>query len=373
MEKQALEFLKSLVALPTPSGWENSGMRLAAEYLAPLADEIKFDLHGNLHVVCNPKAKTRVMVEGHCDEIGFMVQYIDDDGYVYMTPVGGLTIPLLAGERVVIQGVKGPVNGVFGARPPHLMKPDERDKVAPTSIIDIACDIGASSRDEALKLIEIGNPAVGDSGWRELAGARVSCRGFDNRVGTSVVVEAFRQIAKGKPKVAVHLVLTVQEELGLVGATTAAYDIKPDIGICCDVGFASDYPGNDKKLVGDVRLGKGPILCFGPSYNFKLQKHIEKAAKTSKINLQRQVRGREGNTNAYPMRMQAGGAAVALVSIPLRYMHSAVETLSLNDVEQASKVIADAVLSLPATPDFAPDPLKSKTTRAKSGGSSAKR
>ncbi len=348
-------------------------MRLAAAYLADVADSIAFDLHGNLHAVLNPTAETRVMLEGHCDEIGFMVQYVDKEGYLYMTAVGGLTIPLLAGERIVIAGRKGPVNGVFGVRPPHLMKPSEREKVAPNDLSEIAVDIGASSQEEALKLVEIGSPAVVDAGWRQLAGDRVACRGFDNRIGSFVVVEAFRQLAKDKSqlKVAVHLVLSVQEELGLVGATTAAYDVAPHIGICVDVGFAADYPGNDKKLVGDVSLGGGPIICIGPTYNFKLQHLIESVATREKVALQRQARGRGGNTNAWPMRIQRSGAAVALISIPLRYMHSAVETLSLKDVTEASRLITSVISELPAKPDFAPDPVAA-AGRSKAGSSRSK-
>ena len=363
METKSLDFLKRLMALPTPSGWESDGMRLAADYLAPVADRLDFDLHGNLHAVLNPDAATRVMIEGHCDEIGLMVQYVDDDGYLYMTAIGGLTVPLLAGERIVIQGRKGPVYGVFGVRPPHLMKPADRDKVAPTELMDIAVDIGAASKKEALKLVDLGNPAVVDAGWRPLAGDRVACRGFDNRIGAFVVIEAFRRLAKAKLQVAVHLVLSVQEELGLVGATTAAYEVQPHVGICVDVGFASDYSGNDKKQVGDVKLGQGPILCFGPTYNFKLQQVLERVAVQEEITLQRQVRGRGGNTNAWPMRTVRGGAAVALVSIPLRYMHSAVETLSLGDVQDAIKIVSGGVAALPASPDFAPDPIRAKPSR----------
>ena len=363
MQPEALDFLKRLMALPTPSGWESDGMRLSAEYLKPCADQLSFDLHGNLHAVLNPGATTRVMIEGHCDEIGFMVQYIDDTGFLYMCAVGGLTIPLLAGERIVIQGRQGSVYGVFGVRPPHLMKPAEREKVAPTELMDIAVDIGASSREEALKLVDLGSPAVVDAGWRPLAGDRVACRGFDNRIGSFVVAEAFRALARKPLKVAVHLVLTVQEELGLVGGMTASYDVNPHVGLCVDVGFASDYPGNDKKLVGDVQLGKGPILCFGPTYNFKLQQLVESAAAREKVALQRQVRARGAGTNAWTMRTVRGGAAVALVSVPLRYMHSAVETLSLSDVDDSVKVVAATVAALPARPDFYPDPIAAAPRR----------
>ncbi len=357
MNTESLEFLKSLMALPTPSGWESDGMRRTAKYLASSADKIYFDQHGNLHAVVNPDAPTRVMIEGHCDEIGLMVQYVDEKGFLTMTPVGGLTVQLLAGERIVIMGPKGPVNGVFGVRPPHLMKTEERDKVAPKDLDDLSVDIGASSREEALEHVELGSPAVVDAGWRPLVGDRVSARGFDNRIGAFVVSEALRKMRELSPKVAVHLVLTVQEELGLVGATTAVHEVQPHIGLCVDVGFASDSAGNDKKLVGDVKLGKGPIVCFGPTYNPKLRAFIEQTAKHKKIPLQRQVRGRGNNTNAWAMRTVRGGSAASLISIPLRYMHSAVETLSLGDVDHSVELIAATLAALPARPDFNPDPL----------------
>ena len=354
MQPEALDFLKRLMALPTPSGWESDGMRLAAEYLKPCADQLAFDLHGNLHAVLNPGATTRVMIEGHCDEIGFMVQYIDEKGFLTLTAVGGVTVPLLAGERVVIRGRSGPVNGVFGVRPPHLMKPDERDKVAPRDLADIAVDIGAADRKEAESLVELGAPAVIDAGWRPLAGDRVSCRGFDNRIGAFIVAETFRRLAGRPLPVELHLVASVQEELGLVGATTAAFAVQPHAGICVDVGFASDTPGNDNKLVGDAALGKGPLICFGPTYNPVLRGHLETTAAARQIPWQRQVRNRGNSTNAWAMRLAGRGAAVALLSVPLRYMHSAVETLSLADVEHSIALLQAALETCPSVADLTP-------------------
>ncbi len=347
-----LGLLQRLVALPTPSGWEADGLRLLAGHLQPHVDTLAFDVHGNLLAALNPQAPVRVMIEGHCDEIGLMVQYIDDDGFLFMTAVGGVTVQLLAGERILIQGRRGPVNGVFGVRPPHLMKPADREKVAPAEMVDLPVDIGAGSRAEALEVLELGAPAVIDAGWRPLCRDRVACRGFDNRIGAFIVAETMR-LLHGQPlHVAVHMVASVQEELGLVGATTAAYDIHPHAGICVDVGFASDYPGNDKKLVGDVKLGNGPILCYGPTYNPVLHGLIERSGQAAAIPLQRQVRARGSSTNAWAMRLTHGGAAVGLISIPLRYMHSAVEVLSLADVTRAVHLLAATLLALPAEADF---------------------
>jgi endoglucanase len=352
MDKTALELLKQLVAIPTPSGWEADGMHLLARYVKPYAKQVGIDIHGNLRVAVNPKAKVRVMIDGHCDEIGFMVQYIDDKGFVFLTALGGVTTQQLAGERVILQGRSGPVNGVFGVPPIHLLKGDDAKKLAPQDITDAFVDIGAKNREEAEQLVELGAPAVIDAGWRPLAGDRVACRGFDDRVGAFIVMEAVRRL-HGRPlKVALHAVASVQEELGLVGATTAAYDIEPHAGISVDVGFASDCPKHEKKLVGDVTLGKGPIIVCGPTYHPRMQELLFQSAKARGINLQRQVRARGNGTTAWPMRMQRSGAAVGLISIPLRYMHSPVEVLSLNDVEQSIDLLVTTLLAMPADLDF---------------------
>jgi len=354
MEPAACELLQNLLAMPTPSGWEADGLRLLAAALKPHAASVALDPHGNLHAVLNPGAPMRVMIEGHCDEIGFMVQYIDEKGSLTLTAVGGVTVPLLAGERVVIRGRSGPVNGVFGVRPPHLMKPDERDKAAPRDLADITVDIGAADRREAESLVELGAPAVVDAGWRPLAGDRVSCRGFDNRIGAFIVAETFRRLAGRPLPIELHLVVSVQEELGLVGAMTAAFAVQPHAGICVDVGFASDTPGNDNKLVGDAALGKGPLICFGPTYNPVLRGHLETTAAARRIPCQRQVRNRGNSTNAWAMRLSGRGAAVALLSVPLRYMHSAVETLSLADVEHSIALLQAALETCPSVADLTP-------------------
>lgn len=352
MDKTALKLLQDLVATPTPSGSEADGMHLLARYVKPYANDISIDLHGNLRVVLNPKASVRVMIDGHCDEIGFLVQHIDDKGFIYVSPVGGVTTPQLAGERIIIQGRKGPVNGVFGITPIHLLKGEDIKKVAPQDIVDAYVDIGASSRAEAEKLIDVGNAAVIDAGWRPLANDRIACRGFDDRVGAFIVMEAVRRL-KGRPlKVALHAVASVQEELGLVGATTAAYDIQPHAGIAVDVGFSSDCPKHEKKMLGDVSLGKGPIVVCGPTYHPTMQSLIFDTAKAKKIPVQRQVRVRGNGTNAWPMRMSRSGAAVGLLSIPLRYMHSPVEVLSLHDVEQTIELLVSTLLAIPANATF---------------------
>jgi len=276
------------------------------------------------------------------------VQHIDDDGFLYMAPLGGVTVPTLAAERIVIQGKAGPVYGVFGVRPPHLMSAKDREKVAPQEMKDLPVDIGAKSRADALVLVDLGHPAVVDAGWRPLANNRVACRGFDNRIGAFIVAEAMRRLAGQELNVALHMVASVQEEVGLVGGITAAYDIAPHIGICVDVTFATDAQKEDRKVAGDIRIGDGPVLGIGPTYHTRLNSVISSAAEAQKIALQRQVRSRGTGTCAWAMRMSRSGAAVAQLSIPLRYMHSPVELLSLDDASRTVDLLCAAILAIPA-------------------------
>ena len=354
--KNDIELLKKLLALPTPTGFEYDGMKLLAHALRSSGvKDLEIDRHGNLVSVLNRGAPFRVMIEGHCDEIGFMVQYIDDEGFLYMCPLGGVTIPTVASERLVIRGRKGPVAGVFGVRPPHLMSAKERENVAPKELAKIAVDIGARNREEALELVELGAPAVVESGWHDLAGGRVACRGFDNRIGAFIVTETARRLAKRKLAIELHTVASVQEEVGLIGGYSTAYDIQPHVGICVDVTFATDAQKEDRKVAGDIRLGGGPVIGIGPTYHQKVNALIASAAAGRKIPLQKQVRSRGTGTCAYAMRMTAGGAAVAQLSIPLRYMHSPVEVIELSDALAIVDLLEATLLSMPAQLDLRPD------------------
>lgn len=356
MDKQALALLQNLVALPTPTGFEYDGMALLADYLKTASvPNLSIDLHGNLRACINPEAPLRVMIEGHCDEIGFMVQYIDDDGFLYMSPLGGVTIPLVAAERIVIKGKNGPVSGVFGVRPPHLMSAKERERVAPQELKEIAVDIGAKNREDALSHVDLGSPAVVDAGWRTLANNRVACRGFDNRIGAFIVTETMRRLAGETLNVALHMVASVQEEVGLVGGITTAYDVNPHIGLCVDVTFATDAQKEDRKVAGDIRIGGGPVVGIGPTYHATTNRLVFEAGAAHKIAVQRQVRSRGTGTCAWAMRISRSGAAVSQLSIPLRYMHSPVELLSLDDAAQTIDLLCAAIRTIPSDLNLFPE------------------
>lgn len=351
MNKTSLTFLKTLLATPTPSGREEAGQAVVAEYMGRFADTVETDVHGNVIGSLNAGADVRVMLAGHCDEIGLMVQYIDDKGFLYVSAVGGVNVRLLQGERILIQGRKGMVPGVIGVKPIHLMTKKEREGGAP-EIHELWVDIGAKNCKDAEKAVTPGDVATIDTGWIELRNGLIACRGFDDRIGAFVVADVMRVLARRKLNVAVHAVSTVQEEVGLRGAKTAAFGVDPHIGIAVDVGFASDYPDVNKKIVGEGSLGEGPLLHRGPTYNNPLYDLLEKTATKHKIKTQAQPEPRGAGTDAYAMMLNRSGVAAALISVPNRYMHSPVETIALRDAEHSVKLIAEFVASLSGREKF---------------------
>lgn len=358
MKTEQIEFLEKLVNTPTPTGLESKGALLLGRRIREKTGiSPSIDIHGNLHARLDVGAKTTVMIEGHGDEIGYMVEYVDSDGFVYLQALGGVVVPLSAAERVVILSAKGPVNGVIGTRPPHLMTADERKNVAASELRKLPCDIGATSREEALEMISIGDSAVADARFRPLAGTRVSGRGLDDRCGTFAMCEAFIAIATSpqKPKVNVHYVSSVCEEIGLVGGRLSSYNVKPDIGICCDVCFASDAQKDDAKVVGDIQLGRGASLALGPIYHKRLVERICEVSKTKEISMQKHASPRGSGNNGWAMKMERGGAAVAQVAIPLRYMHSPVEVADLKDIESAIELVKSTVLTLDDSFELLPE------------------
>ena len=358
MEESDIEFLRKLVDTPTPTGSEAAGALMLGRWIKEKTGiQPTIDVHGNLHAVYDVGAKRTVMLEGHGDEIGYMVEYIDSKGFVYLRPIGGLVVPLSAAERIRILTKNGVVNGVIGTRPPHLMKPEEKKNVAADDLKAMPCDIGASSYEEACQLVSVGDSAVADTGWRKLAGTRVSGRGLDNRCGTFAMCRAFIRLATAAepPKVNVHYVSSVCEEIGLVGGRVASYSVHPDIGICCDVTFATDMDGDDKKVVGDVRLGAGGALSVGPIYHGGLRDLFIATAQAKDIPMQIHGVPKGTGNNGWSLKLEHGGAAVAQIAIPLRYMHSPVEVIDLKDVDSVTDLVTAAVLGLDDSFELLPE------------------
>lgn len=352
-----MKFLETYLNTPTPTGSEHPGMMLLAGRIAEKTGlKPTIDIHGNLHAVYDVGAKTTVMLEGHGDEIGYIVSYVDANGFVYFQPLGGVSAPASTAERVRIFTAKGVVNGVFGLRPPHLMDAEER-KNAADNLKKLPCDIGATSREEALNLVSIGDSAVVDAGYRPLAGSRFSARALDDRIGAYAMMEAFIRLVTGveKPRVNLHYVASVAEEIGLVGGRLASYSVHPTIGISCDVAFASDATPEDAKVVGDVRLGSGVALARGPIYHEGLRNLFAAAAKEKGVAYQVRAVPKGAGNNGWSLKTERGGAAVVQLGIPLRYMHSPVEVADFKDVESTIELTVAGVLKLSDATELLPE------------------
>lgn len=358
MNANDIEFLRNLVETPTPSGSESAGALLLGRLIKEKTGITpSIDVHGNLHAALDAGAKRTVMLEGHGDEIGYMVEYIDARGFVYFQPLGGIVAPLSAAERIRILAKNGVVNGVMGTRPPHLMSAEQRRNAAADDLKAMPCDIGASSYEEAAGLVSVGDPAVADAGWRPLAGTRVSGRGLDNRCGTFAMCMAFIRLATApvRPRVNVHYVSSVCEEIGLVGGRQASFSVRPDIGISCDVAHAGDVNGDDPRTVGDVKLGGGGALAVGPIYHPGLRERFFATAAANGIPVQARGVPRGSGNNGWSMKTEGGGTAVVQIGVPLRYMHSPVEVIDLKDVDSVTELVVAAVQGLDDSFELLPE------------------
>lgn len=353
MNKESKKFLYDLLKTPSPVGFEEKIQRVVKKRMESYADTIQSDVHGNLTVGINTKAKRKVLLAGHCDQIGFMVKHITDKGYLYLDALGGIDTTVLPGASVTIYGKKGAVPGVFGHVPIHLQPVEKRGKLS-TSMTAAWVDIGARDKKDAEKQIEIGDYAIFTPAVTELNNDIITGPGLDNRVGLFVVMEALRLVARGKINVAVYAVSTVQEEVGLRGATTSTYSINPDVGIAVDVTHATDNPAVTDSKQPPCLLGKGPVISRGPNANSRLVKRLFDSSKKGKIPHQIGISGRLFGNDAHTMQISRQGVATAAIGIPNRYMHTQAEACNLKDLENTAKLLAHFIKGLKETTDFKP-------------------
>jgi endoglucanase len=354
MESEKFEFLVEFLATPSPSGFEQPAAEVWLRQANTFADRTWKDVHGNAFAALNESGRPRVMLAGHMDEIGLMVSYIDEKGFLYVRGIGGWDPQILPGQRVWIQGRAGRVLGVIGRKPIHLLQDEERKKVV--KLEDLWIDIGASSKQEAEQRVAVGDPVVLAYSPEKLNEELLVARGIDDRIGAYVVLEALRLLRALRPSCAAFAVATVQEEVGLRGARTSAFGLDPQVGIAVDVTFTTDTPGTEgeKKRVGEAKLGAGPVLARGPNVNPKLFELLVEVAEQEKIPYQVEPAPRATGTDANAIQLTRAGVATALVSIPNRYMHSPCEVVSLADLEHAARLIAHTCARLSAEVDFTP-------------------
>ncbi len=352
MRKESLEFLQRLITAPSPSGYEQPAQQVWRAYAEQYADRIQHDLHGNSIAVINPEGAPRVMFSGHCDELGFLINYINDKGYLYFRTIGGHDKALIPGRRVVVQSKNGPVHGVTGKKAIHMMTAEDRRKVP--EVENLWIDIGARNREEAEKKVAVGDPVVYDVGFQQITDTIATSRGFDDKVGAFAVAETLRLLQGKELSAAVYSVASVQEEIGLRGARTSAFAIDPRVGIGVDVTHATDHPEVDPRKEGDIRLGEGPVILRGANANPVVVEKLIEAAEAEDIPYQIQAIAGGTGTDANVIQLNRAGVAAGLVSIPLRYMHTPSELVSLQDVENTARLLAAFSQRVTNEVDFRP-------------------
>ena len=352
MEASAKTFFQRILETPSPSGYEQPVQRLVREYVSGFADEVTTDLHGNVIACCNPGAKLRVMFAGHADQIGLLVTHINDEGFIYTNTIGGWDPQQLVGQRMTIYAADGPLPAVIARKPIHLLDQDERKQVVKTK--ELWLDIGAKKKEEAAEVVRVGDPITLELGYQEMRNGLANSPGMDDKSGLWVCLEALRRAKSSALEVSLYAVATVQEEIGLRGATTSAYGVNPQVGIAVDVTHATDCPTIDKNQEGDVKLGGGPVIYRGPNMNPVVVEHLREAADNGDIKCQWAASGRGTGTDANAMQLSRAGVAAGLVSVPNRYMHSAVEMISLEDLDACADLLARFAAGINADTDFTP-------------------
>ncbi len=338
MEQERLNFLMELLKTPSPSSLEMEIQKKWMSYVKPYAHEIRTDNAGNVIGVLNPDAPFKILLAGHCDEIALVITKIEEDGFLRFSEVGRVSPKIAVGMKVTVLGVNKTFTGVIGANAEHHGGVKEKVKFE-----DLYIDCGAKSKEEIEPYVQIGDLAVYKREPEVLMDRYITGRGLDNRTGAFIVAETLRRLSEKNIKVGVYAASTVNEETNLGGAYFAAAGINPTMAIACDVTFATDYPGVDKGKHGDVRLEKGPVLAKGAPINRKINMLLEKSAKELNMNVQYELTPRHTGTDADKMRYTGPGVPVALVSLPLRYMHSPVETASIQDIEDEISLLVNMI------------------------------
>jgi endoglucanase len=357
--------LRDLLLAKGPSGYETAPATIWRAAAEVFGAQVSTDLVGTPSARVPPRGRVevsatprRLIVMGHIDEIGLIVTHIDDEGYLWFREVGGWDAQILVGQRVVFGTREGEIAGVIGKKPIHLLREEERKKVA--EVRDLHIDIGAKDGEQAGELVRIGDVAVIDGDPLELPNGRVASRALDNRLGSFVALEAARLVAhpKGHRQAGgcsdweVVAVAAAQEETTFGGSRTSAFSLEPDAAIVVDVTHATDAPGIEIKEVGKHELGSGPVLSRGSTLNPRLFELLHDTAERESIPFTVEAIGRNTGTDADAVHLSRGGVPTALVSIPLRYMHSPVELVQLDDVHAAAALIAAAALRLDAETSF---------------------
>ncbi|MEG1512329.1 MAG: M42 family metallopeptidase [Raoultibacter sp.] len=353
MKKTDRSFLKTLLETPSVTGTEAAVAQLVRTRLADTADEIQTNVMGSVHArLAGKGAAPSVMIAAHMDEIGLMVTYISDEGFLSVSAVGGVDAAILPGMRVDVHTRNETLRGVVGRKPIHLISADDRKSVTPLDKLVI--DVGLPGK-TVKKCVSIGDTITFGVGFERFGTGMAVSRAFDDKAGVWVATRVLEEIAAaGGAAGDCVCVATVQEEIGTRGATTSAYGVNPDIGIAFDVTHATDYPGIEKSTYGDIRCGAGPVIARGPNINPAVFERLVAAARAEGIAYQIEAEPGVTGTDARAIQIAREGKATGLVSVALRYMHTPTEVIALADLEATVKLLKRFVLDLDADATFVP-------------------
>ena len=352
MSEESLKFLEQYINNASPTGFETSGQKMWLDYVKPFIDEYITDTYGTVVGIINPNAKYKVVIEAHADEISWFVNYITKDGYIYLKKNGGSDHAIAPSMRVNIHTKKGIVKGVFGWPAIHV-RDNENDK--PPSMKNIFLDLGCETKEEVEALgVHVGSVATFEDEFITLNDRFYLGRALDNRSGGYMIAEVARKLKENNIQLpfGLYIVNAVQEEIGLRGAEMIAHRIQPDVAIVTDVCHDTQSPVYDKKTNGDLACGKGPVLTYGPAVQNNLLNMVIDVANNKEIAFQRASAYRATGTDTDAFAYSNAGVASALISLPLKYMHTTVEMVHKNDVENIIKLMYEFLLQLPDGHDF---------------------
>lgn len=349
LTEKSYDFLRKYLNNASPTGFESSGQKLWMEYIKPWSDTLFTDPYGTAVAVINPNEKFKVVIEGHADEISWFVNYISSDGLIYLKRNGGVDHQIAPGKRVLIHGKKGPVKAVFGWPAIHTRLSNTDNKEPAPKVDNLFLDCGARNKKEVEALgVHVGAVATYEEGYDELAYNYIIGRALDNRIGGFMIAEVARLLKENKKKLpyALYVVNAVQEEIGLRGAEMIARRIKPDVAIITDVTHDTTTPMINKAIEGDISCGKGPSLAYGPAVHNKLLDLVQHTAEKNKIHVQLRTVSRSTGTDTDSFAYANDGCPSVLISIPLRYMHTTVEMLHKDDIENTVRLMYETLLTL---------------------------
>jgi endoglucanase len=341
LDAKLSKLFQQLTSTPSLSGFESLVQQILKQFLEPYADDCWLDVQGNLIAYKKGKTDKNLMLIAHSDEIGLMVKYIDEGGFIRFAKIGGVDVSALQGLKVAVYHNGERIQGVIGKKPIHMKTAADREISKPVDIGELWIDIGATSKKDAEKMVSVGDIITFEPSFNALSNNLITCKSADDKVGLLIMAAVLQNLAQYQIDASLYIVSSVQEEIGLRGAITATYNIQPDVCIAIDVTHATDYPTVSKNLQGDIKLNSGVVIPLGANVNNQLQAQLKQLAIVQDISYQIEANAVRSGTDANAAQISRGGVITGLVCVPCRYMHSPIEIVSKNDICSAINLLTE--------------------------------